>query len=250
MKKCDYGCGHRAQFVFNNGKKCCSASSNACPHRRLINKKSHVRSTLLLCKFCKRETLSTSGNTRHQKHCHANPDRVPNNATFGMLGKSHSTESKLLISAKSTGTARTAEREELRKARISRAMKSNGAGGYREGSGRGKKGIYKGIYCDSSWELAFVLWCELKGRSVKRARKRFKYVFEGREREYLPDFRYKTSQGEWKYLEIKGFKSEQWLAKKKAFPHELLVIGKRVISEQILPLVIKVYGKDFIRVYE
>lgn len=30
-------------------------------------------------------------------------------------------------------------------------------GGYRKGSGRGKKGRYKGYWCDSSWELALNL---------------------------------------------------------------------------------------------
>ena len=31
-------------------------------------------------------------------------------------------------------------------------------GGKRHGSGRGKKGWYKGYYCDSTWELAWVIY--------------------------------------------------------------------------------------------
>lgn len=164
------------------------------------------------------------------------------------LSPSSCTANRAKISARLTGHAGHPHSVET-KLQISRRMKEIGAGGYREGSGRGYAGSYKGIWCDSSWELAFVLFCEIHGREVKRARKRFKYVFEGKDRTYLPDFRYKGSSGTWKYLEVKGFRSEQWKAKKAAFPHELLFIGKRVIQKQILPQVIKEYGKDFISLY-
>lgn len=46
--------------------------------------------------------------------------------------------------------------DDVRK-RISATMKARKLGGLRVGSGRGKKGWYKGIHCDSSWELAFVV---------------------------------------------------------------------------------------------
>lgn len=35
---------------------------------------------------------------------------------------------------------------------------SKSMGGYRKGSGVGKSGWYNGIYCDSSWELAYVIY--------------------------------------------------------------------------------------------
>ena len=38
-------------------------------------------------------------------------------------------------------------------------MKKNPlSGGLRHGSGRGKKGWYKGYWCDSTWELAWVIY--------------------------------------------------------------------------------------------
>ena len=37
-------------------------------------------------------------------------------------------------------------------------LKSNKVGGYHKNLGRGKQGSYKGYWCDSSWELAFVIY--------------------------------------------------------------------------------------------
>ena len=69
-------------------------------------------------------------------------------------------------------------------------MKKNPlAGGLRQGSGKGKKGWYKGIFCDSSWELAF---CHLENldnnKNITRCTERRKYVYNGEEHIYIPDF--------------------------------------------------------------
>jgi len=37
-------------------------------------------------------------------------------------------------------------------------FRNSGKGGKRIGSGRGKSGWYKGYWCDSSWELAYVIY--------------------------------------------------------------------------------------------
>ena len=50
-------------------------------------------------------------------------------------------------------------------------------------------------------------------------------------------------------MEIKGYNTPQWIAKKEQFKHKLQVIGK----EEILPYVKYakgVYGKDFIKLLE
>jgi hypothetical protein len=62
------------------------------------------------------------------------------------------------------------------------------SGGYRKGSGVGKSGWYKNIWCDLTWELAFIIWCESNGKSIIRNTGYFKYEFEGKTRRYLPDF--------------------------------------------------------------
>ena len=57
-----------------------------------------------------------------------------------------------------TGKCKDPTKEELRRKKISESMKNNHkCGGKRQGSGRGKKGWYKGTWCASSWELAVVV---------------------------------------------------------------------------------------------
>lgn len=230
---CQFGCGGKASFTFKNGKRCCAKVCSSCPGMKKKNSsakaginpwegKEHPRGMLGCSPWNKGLTKNTS------KLVKSISNKV-SKAQKGRKGRPQSEESR---------------------EKISKAMKAVGAGGYRKGAGRGKKGWYKGIFCDSSWELAFVLWCELKGRKVKRAKKKFPYIYLGKRKNYLPDFRYCSSTGKWKYVEIKGYVSEQWKAKKRAFPHELLMIGHRAVKEKLLPVVIEHYGHDFIKLYE
>lgn len=61
-------------------------------------------------------------------------------------------------------------------------------GGYRQGSGIGKSGWYEGIWCDSTWELAYVIWCKSLGKNITRNNETFAYEFDDKQRRYLPDF--------------------------------------------------------------
>lgn len=116
-------------------------------------------------------------------------------------------------------------------------------GGYRYGSGRGKKGIYNGYYCDSSWELAYVIYNLEHGINFKRNEELFPYEFEGKQHSYKPDF----IEGD-TYIEIKGYFNEQVRAKEKAFPFKLKYIDRYTIKPY-LDYVIKKYGNDYIKLY-
>lgn len=140
------------------------------------------------------------------------------------------------------GACKDPAKETIRRAKISRAMKLVG-GGYRRGSGIGKKGWYKGIWCDSSWELAWVVFNLDHGKPFERNQEFFNYEFGGRVRRWLPDFIMNGA-----YYEIKGYETEQSIAKVRGFPHKLVVLG-RVEMEPILTYVISKYGKDFIALY-
>ena len=49
-------------------------------------------------------------------------------------------------------------------------MKKNPkSGGLRHGSGKGKKGWYKGIFCDSTYELVFVIYYKDHEIPIKRS---------------------------------------------------------------------------------
>jgi hypothetical protein len=73
-------------------------------------------------------------------------------------------------------------------------------GGYRKGSGRGKHGWYDGIYFDSTWELAYFMYCKDHDIVISRCNEKYTYIDScGIERAYYPDFRVRG-----KLTEIKG----------------------------------------------
>lgn len=129
------------------------------------------------------------------------------------------------------------------KNKISNTLKGK-TGGYRKRSGYGKSGWYKGYFCDSSWELAYVIYNLEHGIKFERNKEKFKYIFEGKEYNYLPDF---IVDG--KYVEVKGYWTKQWQAKLDQFPRELSIIGKEEIKPY-LEYVENKYGRDFIKLYE
>jgi len=71
------------------------------------------------------------------------------------------------------------------------------SGGYREGSGNGKSGWYKGIFCNSSYELAWVVYRLDHGFEVKR----FSGYLTNGVLKYYPDF----IVGDKHIVEIKGY---------------------------------------------
>ena len=50
------------------------------------------------------------------------------------------------------------------------------------------RGYYKGIKCDSRWELAFLIYHLDKGKTVVRCDKFFTYKIGLKEHKYFPDF--------------------------------------------------------------
>lgn len=88
--------------------------------------------------------------------------------------------------------------------KISKTCKENKkSGGYRKGSGRGKKGWYKGFFCDSQYELGYIIYCLDHNIKIERNRKGYEYVYNKEKHIYLPDF---IVNGE--LVEIKGFYRE------------------------------------------
>ena len=127
--------------------------------------------------------------------------------------------------------------------KIKKASVNNG--GYRKGSGRGKKGFYRGIWCDSSWELAFVIYNLDHNIPFEKNHKKFSYVYLQQEKKYIPDFKMNDNQ----YIEIKGFVTDEVMAKIKYFPHKINLIDKDKI-EPYIKYAEEKYGKDYIMLYE
>ena len=86
-------------------------------------------------------------------------------------------------------------------------------GGYGCKSGRSRSGWYKGIYCASTWELAFLIYHLDHNIDIKRCKEKRTYIFNGGVHSYYPDFIVNNQ-----IIEIKGQNNPQWEAKYKYNP--------------------------------
>ena len=77
------------------------------------------------------------------------------------------------------------------------------SGGIKEGSSRGKCGWYKKYWCDSSYELAYLIWNLDNNISLERNKEGFEYIYNGKKHLFYPDF---IVNG--RYVEIKNYKSD------------------------------------------
>lgn len=231
QKICELGCGKIAIHQLKSGKWICDTSVNRCEVMR------------------KKNSDSTIGIKK--------PWMTGENHPRGMLGRASwnagktkdddvrlkmRSEKQKGIAPKFGGRASTNEKEAIRRIRISEKMKLVG-GGYRRGSGRGKKGWYKGYWCDSSWELAWVIYQLEHGTRFIRNEEKFEYQHEGKIKNYIPDFKIDDN-----YIEIKGYDTDQWQHKLLQFPHKLQILYKQEMKP-ILEYVIGKYEKNFVRLY-
>ena len=121
------------------------------------------------------------------------------------------------------------------------------SGGLRKGSGRSKSGWYKGYYCNSSYELAWVIYSLDNNVKFKRNTKGFEYTnTEGSISNYYPDFYVETTET---FIEIKGYKEKEFYNKYNSFKEKIMVIDKKDIKP-ILLYVKNKYGINFIELYE
>ena len=177
------------------------------------------------CKYCKKDCKNDNRLRNLERLCALNPDRQNNpalNRPAWNRGLTSQTDSRVLSGdnlskairtgidkskAKGTytctGRASSEERELERKRKISEKMKLVG-GGYRHGSGRGKKGKYKGYYCDSTYELVYIIYNIDHNIPFKRCELTYTYEIEGKAHKYYPDF--ELSDGS--LVEIKGYYNE------------------------------------------
>lgn len=118
------------------------------------------------------------------------------------------------------------------------------SGGIKPGTSRGKKGIYKGFKCDSSYELAFVIYCLEHNIKLERNTQGFDYKFENKDRKFYPDFIINGNE----YVEIKNYHSEITDAKISNFPHQIKIYYTETM-DLFLNYAKQKYGKDFIKLY-
>lgn len=133
------------------------------------------------------------------------------------------------------------------KEKLSILAKKNGFGGKVEYKIPYKRGRYKGIWCDSSYELAYLMYCIDKCIPIQRNEKFFIYEYNGKKHKYYPDFIVNGN-----LVEIKGFIRGIDKAKFKSVHDkgiELKVIcGK--YNERYINYAKQTYGEDYARLYE
>jgi hypothetical protein len=227
MILCEYGCNQEAKFILKNGKQCCSNHYQSCPNLRKKNSESH------------------SGD----KHPRGFLGKIPWNKGKTLeesvgIEKSIEIKNKLREASKGrSGYASTPEKELERRRKISLGKKGN-RGGYRRESSRGKSGWYRGYWCDSSYELAYVMYNLDYNIEFERNYTKFPYSFEGKIHNWLPDF----IVGD-KYVEIKGYLNEKDKNKIEQFKEPLILL----INEGIKPYIDyakEKYGKNYVELYD
>lgn len=119
-----------------------------------------------------------------------------------------------------------------------------GHGGYRNGSGRAKTGYYKGIYCGSTYELAWVIYQIDHNIEFER----FSGYLEFDGKKYFPDF---IQFG--KIIELKGYESVESVEVKnniaKQNGYDVIVLRKEDLHKEF-DWVKKNYTSDFKTLYD
>jgi hypothetical protein len=235
---CSYGCGKLAIKKFKTGGWCCSENANSCDGKK------------------QRDSEKKKGIDPFKKAGIPHPKGaiglVPWNKgkTYEELfGEDGAIEYKKKIVASRSSADRTLDWNKMsedKKEEIRKRCAALGArtGGYKKGSGRGKSGWYKGVWCDSSWELAFLVYHLEHKIQIKRFEGFFEYTWEGSVHKYYPDF----EVGEDIY-ELKGIPSEKELEKIRQAPRKIIIITEENMKPY-LKYVKEKYGVNFISLYE
>lgn len=224
----------------------------------------------MICQFCGKDCKNPGGLAAHEPYCKKNPNKkirkksclahaqkgnVPWNKgkkLVDLLGEERANEISSKIKQKLTGIVwKNHISEENERQRIENIKKTaaerHSIGGLRAGSGRGKKGWYRGFFCDSSWELAWVIYSLDHGIKFERNRESFEYKHLGKTKKFYPDFLLEDRT----LIEIKGYETDAYRAKLKYFPKDRKIITLYQKDMKLyLDYATNKFGKDFIKVYE
>lgn len=220
----------------------------------------------LNCQFCGTSWKNRNSLCNHERQCKNNPDRQSGIGfeVFNAQRRAGLVKTWNAGQTKETNSiiAEATKKATIKKRQLSRSLETRNkisAGiklAYAEGRlgtrlhrlkhDRNYFGTYKGFECDSSYELAFVIYNLDHGIAFERNYNSFEYFFEGQLHKYFPDF--KTKDG---YIEIKGRITDKDLAKWRDFPKDLSL--SILDSAKIQPFVAyckQTYGENFIELYD
>lgn len=208
---------------------------------------------MIKCSFCGRIAKNKNSNKNHELRCKRNPDKIPCGNKKGYIpwntGLTKETNEILRRQAEKASENMRGKNNPFYGKKhsdetIARMKANPNMGGAGRGGGRGKAGWYNEYWCDSSWELAYVIYNIDHKIDFKRNKQGFEYLYEGGIRKYYPDFIENET-----YIEIKGYYDETWILKYESFELPLKVLYKKDMKKY-LDYVTKKYGKDFVKLYE
>lgn len=238
-KLCDYGCGQEARYQRKNGKWCCSKNVCQCPAIRKKLVENHVDS--------KEVYKNLSAETKRRMNWNKNLTAENNESIRKMRDKVR----QQFASGERKGTFTGKQHSKETKKLISKNTKASYNYNVQRKSGRGKKGYYKGFWCDSTYELAYIIYCLDHGISIQRNKEYFIYTYQGKQHRYYPDF---IVNGE--IIEIKGFSNGVLPFKEQALklsgkPYKILFPKDlHYVFDYILKTYNKKVNKDISDLYE
>ena len=172
----------------------------------------------LNCQFCGKECKNRNSLCNHERLCKQNPKAMAPTgyaANPAPVGKGHLAWNKGLTcetdervakntralkdfyqTHEGTWTGRHHTLESRRKIALTTAGNTRG--------NRSKKGYYKGIYCGSSYELAYVIYNLDHNIPFSKCERYYEYEYKGKKHLYFPDFELIDGT----IIEIKGYHTE------------------------------------------
>jgi hypothetical protein len=233
---CDFGCGREATTQLKNGRFLCAEFVAQCPAMRAKN-------------GAPKRGKNPFANRSHPRGM---AGKVPWNRGLNWdqmympeLGARLRAGALDRIRVAQEALAASPQREAARRERLSEIALARGLGGYERGSGRGKKGWYCGYWCDSTYELVFVVWALDHEIPFERNTHVFHYEFGDKVLRWTPDFRLPDGT----FVEIKGYLSDQALAKFAFFLPSLQVLTLAELGP-MLDYVRQQYGRNLAALYE
>lgn len=165
------------------------------------------------CKFCNKEFASKSMGA-HVIGCKLNPK-------FSAYRERRSS------------TAKNRRHTPEEKKRLSETiMKKVQNGTWHLSFSKSRTHEYKGIKFHGLWEVKFAMNLDDKNVKWRRPTEKFQYIFEGKSRNYTPDFWIPELES---YVEIKGYTTPKDEAKWSQFPLKLIVLkGEDLVNLGIL----------------
>lgn len=255
-------------------EKCGSEISNNNISRHMIRHENHPetfnrsKQDNLTCQYCNKLCKNGRSLSCHERLCNKNPNQaISYKNNFNNKGKTawnkgltRETDDRLLkakytfqankkagmhkdTSGENNSNYKPGAIEKHRKTALQNILSGRVAP---IGHSRAKHGWYKGIHCDSSWELAYLIYCFEHNISIIRNKSGFYYCYEGKTHFYFPDFYLSDIDT---YVEIKGYLDARALTKQEQFSKHLITLYQKDLVD-VLSYVESKYGKDFIKLYE